>query len=200
MRACASLSPCDYNSRFGGCHVMYACIMVVNAHARDCVCECVCVCVCVFAAATGRWPAVVTSAAGGTAQSMRCANGRRPSSCGVRVEVGVSVRVRARVRVRSHAISCWDTCAAGAPRTHSQGEFFSKTSSVVDAPAVTWTSESGRTTGDGKIASGSVSVAASALAESMVPFLSMAGSHLGRESLRKQLVPKPLRARRATAK
>ena len=29
------------------CRVMYACIMVLNAHTRDCVCDCVCMCVCV---------------------------------------------------------------------------------------------------------------------------------------------------------
>ena len=67
--------------------------------------------------ANGRRPSSVVASAAG-AQSVRYSNGRRPSSCGVRVEVGFSVRVRVRVRVRSHAIRCWDACAAGAPRTH----------------------------------------------------------------------------------
>ena len=68
-----------------------------------------------------RWPAVIASAVG--AQSMRCANGRWPSSCGVRfgVGVGVVVRVRVRVRVRfrvmSHAIRRWWPMAV-APCVH----------------------------------------------------------------------------------
>ena len=52
-RVCVCLSPCDYDSRFGGCHVMYACTMVLNAHTRDCVFGCVFDCVCVIVC--GAW-------------------------------------------------------------------------------------------------------------------------------------------------